>query len=845
MKNISNSKKDYDRVLSTLFKILDEKENEIGELETCIKNIEDNFENIFNTSYMNENTPIILDTIQHVYDIINSSKIFSLVPELIGKQSNVFWGVSHLIEKFIATQYLTDLNIKYSKIVPTILIPSTQVKKCEIQAINNCDKRVVLSLEEYIIINNEFHKERINIKKIIKSFIIVIPYDIDNQYSIIMPEYSECSNELFLMIKKYVSKQFLLIDHEEKWKKQIFKLLDMDINIIGDDVLLENAVKTIEKPVKRISINNIKENMGNTKFCINFMFSEEILSYLLDIDMEFYRIKNNLSNKISLLKKDSINLQDDILKEKISIYYRRFLDNRDNVERCIKEHEDKKDELIDLVKKYEVFLFEIFKSNNEIYDGLSVETYVEFLLKNYFKYIECKEYKKAQEKIELLKKNGYMYTDILCDFIEYKQGKRKTVEKISNLFNKQASTWEINKIYFEIAKEIWLSEDNMMNLCANIQVFTSGKEYYYYGKYLLDKGSIERAINSFERSLELGYTEAGCSLAYIASNYPEQGIQLDELAEKLIAEVNCIVGIDNLPKKHKKGVVNLKIAASQKHFRAMNVIADLLFNKYKKISWKYLDDEVNIQGFKNTIKIYTELNNIEKTEEYQLRIGIMFCKLGEYYRAFQWLKDLDIPEAQYECAKMLQYGNGMAKDLKMAKLYYEKMEYEYQDSWQKYQKVCEQLNKNNYNNGKNGGSYYQKDQNYETETKIVEQSSDYCFITTAACISLHNSKDSDELNALRWYRDHYLMQDGEDGDELVKEYYRIGPILVQCINDDKDPMAVYKQLWEEYISKTYLYIENDEPMKAKMIYVEMVKMLCEKYHVKVKDSIMSKYNISI
>ena len=50
---------------------------------------------------------------------------------------------------------------------------------------------------------------------------------------------------------------------------------------------------------------------------------------------------------------------------------------------------------------------------------------------------------------------------------------------------------------------------------------------------------------------------------------------------------------------------------------------------------------------------------------------------------------------------------------------------------------------------------------------------------------------------------------------------------------------------EDYIKPSCIKIEQKQWNEAKMIYVNMVKKLCQLYSIKVDKHIMQKYNIDI
>jgi hypothetical protein len=114
------------------------------------------------------------------------------------------------------------------------------------------------------------------------------------------------------------------------------------------------------------------------------------------------------------------------------------------------------------------------------------------------------------------------------------------------------------------------------------------------------------------------------------------------------------------------------------------------------------------------------------------------------------------------------------------------------------------------------------------QTKRTKKDRGGCFITTAVCSSLNKPDDCDELMTMRWYRDKLKSED-PDMAALISEYYRTAPLVVKKIDNDSDASLVYRQLWEESISKIYHSLKKEEYRDATLRYVDMFEGLCRKY----------------
>ncbi|MCR5420883.1 MAG: hypothetical protein K6E98_07755 [Lachnospiraceae bacterium] len=103
-----------------------------------------------------------------------------------------------------------------------------------------------------------------------------------------------------------------------------------------------------------------------------------------------------------------------------------------------------------------------------------------------------------------------------------------------------------------------------------------------------------------------------------------------------------------------------------------------------------------------------------------------------------------------------------------------------------------------------------------------------CYITTAVCQSLGKSDDCYELSLLRDYRDNYLLSN-EKGQQIVRTYYNIAPTIVNRINDTENSEKIYKGIYDKYIDKCIMLIEEDKLNECESLYSEMVYSLKDEF----------------
>lgn len=117
---------------------------------------------------------------------------------------------------------------------------------------------------------------------------------------------------------------------------------------------------------------------------------------------------------------------------------------------------------------------------------------------------------------------------------------------------------------------------------------------------------------------------------------------------------------------------------------------------------------------------------------------------------------------------------------------------------------------------------------YKEESKKYEQYKDQfnkgCFITTATCSALNKPDDCYELATFRRFRDTWLLRQ-DDGSALIKEYYRIAPLIVAGINRLPNSEEIYRSIWKEWLASCLTLIEQNKNEDCKIQYIEMVTSL--------------------
>ena len=95
-----------------------------------------------------------------------------------------------------------------------------------------------------------------------------------------------------------------------------------------------------------------------------------------------------------------------------------------------------------------------------------------------------------------------------------------------------------------------------------------------------------------------------------------------------------------------------------------------------------------------------------------------------------------------------------------------------------------------------------------------------CFLTTATCEYMGLPDDNEYLETLRAFRDSYMA---ESYPELIEEYYRISPAIVNYIAERPDKQEVYKFMFHAYILPACERIKAGDNRCAMETYYALVK----------------------
>ena len=103
-----------------------------------------------------------------------------------------------------------------------------------------------------------------------------------------------------------------------------------------------------------------------------------------------------------------------------------------------------------------------------------------------------------------------------------------------------------------------------------------------------------------------------------------------------------------------------------------------------------------------------------------------------------------------------------------------------------------------------------------------------CYITTATCISLGKPDDCVELVSIRSFRDNWLIHQ-KKGLEIIENYYNLAPVILNSINNSRNPKIIYQNIWNNYLKEFFELIASRKNKSALKIFLKMITELGTQY----------------
>ena len=133
-----------------------------------------------------------------------------------------------------------------------------------------------------------------------------------------------------------------------------------------------------------------------------------------------------------------------------------------------------------------------------------------------------------------------------------------------------------------------------------------------------------------------------------------------------------------------------------------------------------------------------------------------------------------------------------------------------------------------HENGLDPDHYYEKPCDPYAEAPKHNENDGGCYLTGACVRSRGLADDCDELTILRHYRDTYLVHRA-GGSADIARYYKSAPVIVERINAQPDPAAIWDKLYETLVRPCVEFIRQGKNEEAYQVYKSVTLQLENEY----------------
>ena len=768
-----------------------------------------------------------IESLVNVNDLVGNSFIGVLGSDY-GSCKNI---INKLIEEDSEKLYMNNTNI------PALIVNDDNK---EIKLLNRLDNEVMLSRSEYEVTTKELYKSKIDIREFIKVFTFKENIKLKNTGIAYLPDYCTRTSQHFENILEYSNSIFIYANEKNNWKFNLKNLShisykkDICIFVKNENINeVKEYISTQDVGLLNINIYNINENFNNIiekyDYSVNEInITDKLISILNEIELYYFNHIEKQKTRLNYINKDLVSIADNSTKESIKEIRKNIILTLENEEKLYYELKKEIDLLLSKVKELEERFLNIFKEKN---NNVTVVTpsLQQLWVKIALQMIDMKNIKKCKLYINKLERSNYKYTFIINMLLNSKMKIKVEYSNIAMLNNTSNDNYLVYKAKIVFRNQLGLDDCKAGEMFFKIPRCYRDKHYEYFvaGVYL-EKSNYKKAIELYYEALELGSIKSGERLLQLAKN--DSSIDKEYLAKNMVPAANYEVGMNYINNnRYAKGLTYVKIAAALENLSAIKYLADNQYNKIiKNYRYKQENSSFSVESNK-LLQLYSYLLSKSKNDKDIIeKIGFIYLAIEDYRRAVEFLSKSGTAYALYSCGNIYQYGKGtIAQDIYEAKKIFKKAaDLGHTKAKVEYEKVCGWIQANEYK------TQARKSSNYSTTSSYSYESSSggLCFITTATCVALNKEDDCEELLAFKHYRDTVLIYES-DGLELIREYYRIAPRIVEAIENEEDSKQLYQKLWDDYIIVGYKYLLKNDMIKAKETYMNMVLSLCKKYKV--------------
>jgi len=781
------------------------------------------------------NAPLLLNNLNKTLKFIEN---YLLCPELFGKKLCLIEGKSPSLSfRLLNHMFSGKIPAKLNNIKTNIPIVVSDNEDFAIELMTYANKRVPVKVDELECLISSAYENGTRVEQLIKYIMVKVPCRLSDICFLFSCSVAD-SRQLFSFFVNYAVYIFTS-SMDEQVAKTIAR---RNSAVLYTDKLYEKLKESKEmSALPAVNINELDVYLNNRLSICYFGMRECFRQYEAEL-LAYYHKHIVADNKLSQAITDDIIRLDSNNKKIISL--RSVTEERNKS--FTKEMGEFRDILNNISNKYS--LLEEMTGNIITKCNSFSKTAVDRVLNSLFIYAESEMFEEARNCLSRLSIMKYADLDMAKYYIDYLSG--ANTKDFSNIkYPENKEDWARAKMLIAVYEPLCELDKEILERCIN-PVYNNrmrtGKEIY--AKSLLKKDSkshIEYLIKSFSN----GYLPAGEDLLREYKN--GENVSISYLANSLIPEA-CVMMADEQIKKDSgrhsivsRSMMYYKLAAAYEYKPAIGKIVDIIY-KERFAQVPLIKDDNYASMLKKNANVLIGLciflmDNNYNSMHYSEILGVIYYCLKNYPQAMHRLSGINTPASNYCKGKMYEYGDGISSDLEQALNHYKKAE-DFKDSSKCCTRVQEKIEKNKHNT-EDRNNYYSAKNNYTTQSRSSSSSSsDFCFITTAVTQALKLGDNCDELNELRAFRDKHI-NDTEEGRELVLEYYRIAPRIIENIDQLPNSSEEYAFLWNNYIRPSYKEIRSGNWDMAKLIYIDMVKILAERFNISINEYVAKYYNI--
>ncbi|MGB3259389.1 CFI-box-CTERM domain-containing protein [Paenisporosarcina sp.] len=783
------------------------------QFEQLLEAISTNLYPIINNSRFENKTKLIVEIKARLSEI----ELFLTQPQLSNKTIVLIEGEKNAVPKWFNDLHMKPFaNLtKQNKNIPMILHFD---KDTTIFSQNELGNRAPLDLVEFNHANRSLYKDKIELQNLITAYFAGASSPYEHIVFIYIPQYVNRSNSIYRLLR-HISQVVLLIEPTDIQLRS-FQMIEQ--NKAGfmqctDNDKVPIGVTSIQFDQMSSLLLNLNVPLYTTAFVETFKnaFNE----YFETVTKELV-IQQQLVNGLS---KDLVTVSDDKLEKNISSI-------RDKLRKQLRQEEATHKKVIaqlqDCLKKLTQLETDFYETILQSDPARKASKRVELLAAKLGILARDNEnntdYKMALAR---MKQWSSSYENLLKVYKQIKEGSSVDREIIAHL--------KTEKHLDSVQGRILLAG---FKYSGNPEEYVRLKEYFAQStipSILYEMGLAADFINNkkdtehyFKKAMELGHRDSAREYIKYVNKTDIDG--LEKIANLLIPEASYLVGMYYLQnKKYAKGITFIKIAGSFEYIPALEELSEREFEHFLKIR-KNSDGEFVQTVYSNAIKLNQFIAAKKPKNAANERLGKLYYWGDDHRRAEPLLSEIDNGECNFMCGKMYQYGNVFSQDLNKAKTYFKKsMNQGYRLAEIEHDKVCGWIRSNE------SRETYNSSRSYSPSSTISSSSSTRrsgCFLTTATCLALGKEDDCLEIIEYKKYRDERLRFD-HDGRDLIMEYYRIAPLIVEQIDVQKNAKDIYLRIYNRFIKVGYDYLQTNDLENAKNTYIAMVKELCEEFHI--------------